>query len=255
MYKFFFFVQTVYRFGINSEKGCWRSNITNEFKSFRWRLLTYFFPYHLLSDHNTSKAHPKDIFSSISNNVDNNAWKDKQLYLSVYMHKKNLSGSSKTSNYPIMGNNNTKMSYRDLYQNKCASYPESNDSKYQLSADHILQQLSVRFTLTLCNAIVDSMSKKCEYFDDRVYRKRPVNFSCYRHYLMYSETVTATADFEEFVRLLHEIVFSPSVLKSDDRTPEEVLSAVLNTLQRSQTPRRKFIQISYQVCTCFEFCV
>lgn len=59
--------------------------------------------------------------------------------------------------------------------------------------------------------------------------------------------VSAVADFEEFVRLLHEIIFSPSVLKSDDRNPDEILSSVVSVLTRNQTPRKKFIQISYEV--------
>lgn len=58
---------------------------------------------------------------------------------------------------------------------------------------------------------------------------------------------SAPNECEEFVRLLHEIIFAPSILKSDDRSAEEILSSILNTLQRSQSPPKKFIQISYEV--------
>ena len=55
------------------------------------------------------------------------------------------------------------MSYRNLYQFKNDSHLESNDPKYQLSADQILRNVSVQFSLKLCNVIVESMSEKCKF--------------------------------------------------------------------------------------------
>ncbi len=60
-------------------------------------------------------------------------------------------------------------------------------------------------------------------------------------------TFSAPFNYEEFIRLLHDIIFAPSILESDDRSPDEILSSILSTLRRSQSPPKKFIQISYEV--------
>lgn len=118
------------------------------------------------SDGSTLKTSSRISFSSISNHVENNAWKEKPLYLPASTHKKNLSTSSNTVKYACVSGNNMNMSYRDLYQIRNASYLEWNDPKYRLSANNILKQLSVRFVLILCKTIVDSMSIKSKYYCD-----------------------------------------------------------------------------------------
>lgn len=58
-------------------------------------------------------------------------------------------------------------------------------------------------------------------------------------------SVKTNSEYDEFIRLLHEVVFAPSVLKSDNRNADEVLSAVFSALSRNQSSRKKFVHITY----------
>lgn len=96
--------------------------------------------------------------SNNSSQIRNNLWKEKNLYLSTYLNKKK-SLSSKTIKHPFLNSNNTKASYRNLYQNSNACL-ESNDPKYRLTSEEILRNLSAKFLLKLCNVVVDFVSSK-----------------------------------------------------------------------------------------------
>lgn len=108
-----------------------------------------------------SPSPSNDQAISNSSQVENNVWKEKQLYLSEYLHKKSQPLSCKTMKYPFMNNSELKMCYRNLYHSKNTSHLECDDAKYQLTPDEILEQVSVQFTLKLCNVIAESMSVKC----------------------------------------------------------------------------------------------
>lgn len=154
--------------------------------------------------------------------------------------------STKKSKNPFMRNYEIKASYRNLYHREWSVHLESTEAKYRLKPEEILGNLSVQFLLELCAVVVDSVSSKCAYNHRQTVCDSKACIRCCT-YIEFDVLLSAPSEYEEFIRLMHEIVFAPSVLKSDDRSADEILSSVLNTLQRNQSSPKKFIQISYQV--------
>lgn len=89
-----------------------------------------------------------------------NTLRENKMCSSSLSNQKSNSLSSKTIKYPFMNNDETKASYRNLYQREVAVNLESTDAKYRLKPEEILSKLSVQFVLELCAVVVDSLSSK-----------------------------------------------------------------------------------------------
>lgn len=111
------------------------------------------------SDHYKSLTASNDQEPKNSSQIGNTSWQDKKRYISTYLQTKKYSLSSKTK-YPFLSTTESKACYQNLYLCKSDAHLESEDLKYTLSSTEMLQNLSVQFTLKLCNVIIDSMSVK-----------------------------------------------------------------------------------------------